>query len=72
MATKFSTFIVIIRSIELICTSSWVTTFGDMNGGNLEIILCLSRCMRSKEEAVSCVWFIKVSTSWVGKVVISM
>ena len=43
-----------------------------MNGGNLEIILCLSRCMRSEEKAVSCVWFIKVSILRVGKVVSSM
>lgn len=48
VATQFAAFIVIVSPIKFIGTRCWVVAFGDLDGRNLEVVLCLSRFVRSK------------------------
>lgn len=50
VSTQFSAFIVIVRTIERICT--WTLAFGDLDGGNLEVVLRLAGSVCAKEQAV--------------------
>lgn len=56
MTTQFPQFVVIVCTIEFICTGT--ITFGDLDGGYLEVILGLPGCVGAEEEAVGCVGFV--------------
>ena len=50
VSTQFSALIVIVRAIERVCT--WTLAFGDLDGGNLEVVLRLAGSVCAKEQAV--------------------
>ena len=54
VSSKFSTFIVIVPSVEFI-GGRRVIAFGEVDSGYLEVILGLTGCVRAEEEAVDCV-----------------
>lgn len=67
MTTEFFSFIVVIPPVEFVCACRWVPAFGDLNLGNLEVVLRLAGCVRSEEEAVCCVRFIFIAVWFKSK-----
>jgi hypothetical protein len=48
VATQLPAFVIVVPSIEFVSAREGIA-FGDLNGGYLEIVLCLSRCVCAKE-----------------------
>lgn len=63
VSTEFFSLVVVISSVKFVRAGRWVPAFGDLNLSNLQVILCLTGCVCSKEETVGCVGLVFVSTS---------
>jgi hypothetical protein len=61
VAAQFTSVVVVVCAIEFIRAACWVIAFGYLDGGDLEVVLCLAGGVGSKEEAVGCVGFVSVS-----------
>lgn len=57
VATQFPAFVVIVGTIKFISPGGRVVTFGDLDSGDLEIVLGLPGGVSAEEEAVSGVGF---------------
>ena len=63
MSPQFPTLVIVICTIELVCPRPACAriAFGDVDGGDLEVVLCLAGCVCPEEETVGCVGFGGVS-----------
>lgn len=60
VAAQFPPFIVIVCPVKFIRSSCRIIPFRYLHGGNLQVILRLSRCMGTQQEAMRCVWLLWV------------
>lgn len=52
VATDFAALLVVVGAVELIGAGCGAITLGDLDGGDLEVVLGLSGGVRSKQEAM--------------------
>lgn len=50
VSAEFTTFVVVVVAIELVC--QWAVALRYMNGGDLEVILCLTRGVCAEKQSV--------------------
>jgi hypothetical protein len=55
VSSELATLIVVVGAFKLIGARGGVVAFGDLDCGDLKVVLRLSGCVRSKEKSVGCV-----------------
>lgn len=56
VSSELAAFIVVVGTVKFIGSRCRVVAFGDLDCRDLQVVLRLSRCVRSKKQAVGCIW----------------